>query len=165
MLLRSIFLTGVFFAIATQGHAQTLTRIAATFDYWTATCITPPKTCEMVQVQTVKDQPNPVGQITVKRTAKDQPYRIFFQVPANVWLQAGIKLTTRPNETPMTAQFKWCVPARCLADTDLPGNLIDKFRKLTEAGEEQFKDATERDVSIPVSFKGFGPALDWMEKQ
>jgi invasion protein IalB len=156
--------------IAEQGHAQVPQRTTATFDDWTVSCAVTPgqgnqKTCEMVQGQTLKDQPNPVGQVTMSRPAKTQPYRIFFQVPPNIWFQTGIKFAAQANQPPLVAQLRWCLPSRCLADADLTDAVINKLRTYNEPGSEQYKDAAQQDVSLSVSLKGFGPALDWMEKQ
>jgi invasion protein IalB len=150
--------------------SQSPQRIAVTYDDWTVSCVAAPisegkKSCEMVQSQTVHDQPNPVGQITISRPAKNEPFKIFFQVPANVWMQTGIKFTTDEKEPGLAATFKWCIPARCLAEADLSDTAVRKLRGRTEPAQVQFKDAAQHDISLPVSFKGYGPALDWMEKQ
>ena len=42
--------------------------------------------------------------------------------------------------------------------------VIKKLRALTTNGKLQFKDAGDRDVSVPVSFKGFGEAYDTLTK-
>jgi invasion protein IalB len=147
-----------------QGYAQTPQRTTATYDDWLVTCTTSAesqgqKSCEMVQAQTV--QQNLVGQITLSRPVKDKPYRIFFQIPTNVWLPSGIKFV---SETSLPATFKWCGPGRCLADADLGEPAVRNLRSRTEPGRVEYKDSEQHDVSLPVSFKGFGPALDWMER-
>jgi invasion protein IalB len=154
----------------TAAYAQAPQRVTAKFDDWTVSCTmgssqVGEKTCEMVQVQIMENQPNPVGQITVSRPAKNQPFKIHFQVQANVWLQTGVKFTAAPNESQLAAEFRWCLPNRCLADAILPEASINKLRSLSEPGREDYKDAAQHDVSLSVSFKGLAPALDWMEKQ
>jgi invasion protein IalB len=36
---------------------------------------------------------------------------------------------------------------------------------MTEAGQIQFKDGAVKDISLPLSFKGFGAALDALSKE
>lgn len=167
---------GVLFCLCIAGlvfnvaRAQAPQRITAAFDDWTILCSTAPaasgqKSCQLIETQRMKGQPNIVGQITISQPAKDKPYKIFFQVPANVWMQSGIKFVAQLNQAPLIAQFRWCLPSRCLADADLTVAMVGKFGSYPISGTEQYKDAAQHDVSLPVSFKGFGPALDWMEKQ
>lgn len=148
--------------------AQAQQRITAKFDDWTVSCIAPPssavKTCELLQAQT-KGSSNPIGQITISRAAKSEPFKIFFQVPPSVWFQTGIKFVAQPSQAPLLAQFRWCLPSRCLADVELSEAAVSKFGSYAMPGAEQYKDAAQHDVSLSVSFKGFGPALDWMGKQ
>jgi invasion protein IalB len=150
-------------------YAQAPERITARFDDWTVSCANPlppaAKTCEMVQSQTMKGQSNPVGQITISRPAKNQPFKFFFQVPANAWFQTGIKFVAQPDQPALVADFRWCLPSRCLADVELSETAVSKFGSYTAPGSEQYKDAAQHDVSLPVSFKGFAPALEWMGKQ
>ena len=39
------------------------------------------------------------------------------------------------------------------------------MRALTVQGRFEFKDAAQRNVAIPVSFKGFGQAYDALSKE
>ena len=172
--LRTITAISLLLVTMNQIYAQSPQRIVATFGDWTVTCVAPSNkgsalACELVQVQTkkgqahnVKSQAHTAGQITISRSGKNQPFKIFFQVPPNVWNQAGIKFVSQPNQAPLVMQFKWCLPSRCLAEADLPKGTLDKFRTLTEPGREEYKDAAQHDVTLSVSFKGFGPALEWL---
>jgi invasion protein IalB len=153
-----------------QAYGQEPQRTAATYGDWTVSCVMaqPPedqRSCEMVQSQTIPGQPNPVGQITLRRPAKNDPFRIFFQIPANVWLQTGVKFVSDDKESGLVATFKWCIPSRCLADADLNDAALKKLRARTDPGRVEFKDATQHDVTLPVSFKGFAPALDLMQSR
>jgi invasion protein IalB len=42
--------------------------------------------------------------------------------------------------------------------------MVKKLRTRSANGKLLFKDAAQRDVTIPVSFKGFGSAFDAMSK-
>jgi invasion protein IalB len=77
--------------------------------------------------------------------------KIFFQVPADVSLQAGTKFVFDDKEAGLAAQFRWCIPQRCLADTGLPGLVVNKIRSRTETARVEYKDALQHDISLPVS--------------
>jgi invasion protein IalB len=57
--------------------------------------------------------------------------------------------------------YNVCVPAACMIRDDV----IRKLRAATEQGKLMFKDANQRDVSLPVSFKGFNPAYEALSKE
>jgi invasion protein IalB len=87
------------------------------------------------------------------------------QVPINVWLPANVQLTTGDKDPGLPATYKRCVPAYCFADADIKDDVIRKLRSVTESGKLQFKDANQKDVALPVSFKGFGTAFDALAKE
>jgi invasion protein IalB len=121
--------------------------------------------CEMVLAQKIEGQTNTVGQITISRPSKKDPLKIFFQTPANVWLQTGTKFVSDEKEPALVAAFRWCLPSRCLAHAEFNDATVSKLYRQTEPGRVEYKDAAQHDVSIPVSFKGFAPALDFMKRQ
>jgi invasion protein IalB len=166
--LSSGLLVGALISNLTHAHAQGPQRSTATYDDWTLVCIMPSegrKSCEIVHTQVAQGQSEPVGQVAISRPAKDQPTKIFLQVPPNVWLQNGATFVFDDKVPGLIATFQWCAPSRCLAEADLPTAAIAKMRARTEPGKVEYKEATQRDVSTPVSFKGFAAALDAMEKQ
>lgn len=144
-------------------------RTTATYEDWTVRCEsrgTPPvKQCEMVQAVTAQGQANPVTQVAVGRANAKDPVRMVFQLPVNVWIPAGVRFTFDAKTQPVPAIFKWCAPAACFADIDLNNDLIKRIRGQTAQGRFEFKDAGQRDVAIPVSFKGFGQAFDALLKE
>jgi invasion protein IalB len=75
-----------------------------------------------------------------------------------------VKLVYDDKEQPLLATFKRCIPAGCFADVDLTADLARKLRARTVNGKFEFKDSTQRDIAIPVSFKGFGTAYDALLK-
>ena len=87
----------------------------------------------------------------------------MLQVPVNVSLSAGVKVTTPDNTTVLAANFDRCVPAGCVAEADMPDKLIATLRGLKTNGELRFISAGKQDVTIPVSFNGFGDAHDAMK--
>jgi invasion protein IalB len=137
----------------------------ATYDDWTVRCEAHDavKTCEMEQTSQVQGQP--VSQIAIGRPSKTAPLRIVFQVPINVWLPAGVTFTLDDKDPGVSATFKRCVGNGCFADTDLPSALANRLHAQTQNGKLLFKDAAQRPVTIPVSFKGFAAAYDAMARE
>jgi invasion protein IalB len=144
--------------------AQVPQLTTATYDDWTVRCEMHEtvKTCEMEQTSQIQGQP--VSQIALGRASKGAPLRVVFQVPINVWLPAGVTLVLDDKDPGISATFKRCVGNGCFADAELNDETVRKLRARTANGKLLFKDATQRDVTIPVVFKGFGPAFDAMSK-
>jgi invasion protein IalB len=146
-------------------YGQVPQLTTATYDDWTVRCEMHDsvKTCEIEQTSQLQGQP--VSQIALGRPSKTAPFRIVFQVPINVWLPAGVTLVLEDKDPGISATFKRCVGNGCFADTDLGDDAIKKLRARSANGKLLFKDASQRDVTIPVFFKGFGPAFDAMSKE
>jgi invasion protein IalB len=120
----------------TPSYAQMPQRTTATYADWTVSCMTVPnsgdkKACAIVQTQ--QGDKGPVG-ITVGRATKNDAYKIFLQIPSNVWLQSGASFRADEAGLNLTAPFRWCVPARCLADADLSDADVEKLRAQKESG-------------------------------
>jgi len=145
-------------------------RTTATYEDWTVRCEmrgTPPvKFCEMVQAVTAPGQSNPVTQIAIGRASPKDAVKMVFQLPVNVWIATGVKFNYDPRVPPLAAPLRWCAPAGCFADLELKDDMVKRLRALTTVqGRFEFKDAGQRDVAIPVSFKGFGLAFDALTKE
>lgn len=141
-------------------------RTTAVYDDWTLLCLfqaDKPKQCEIFSVQTLAEQNTAVGQISISRPEKSGPYKLIVQTPPNAWLQAGVKLSVEEKDS-VTASFKWCVSTRCAAEGDAAKPLIDRLARQTNPSSFVFKDAAQNDITIAVSLKGFGPALEALEK-
>lgn len=144
-------------------------RTTASYEDWTVRCETlgtpAVKSCEMVQVVTAQGQASPVTQVAIGRPGSKEPVKVVFQLPVNVWIPGGVKFVYEAKAAPLAAGFKWCAPAGCFADLELNNDMARRLRGLTAQGRFEFKDAGQRDVTIPVSFKGFGQAFDALMKE
>ena len=163
---RMLVWTAVALLLGSSGavRAQVPQLTTATYDDWTVRCAMHDtvKSCEMEQASQMQGQP--VSQIALGRPNKTAPLRAVFQVPINVWLPAGVKLVLDDKDPGISGTFKRCLGNGCFADTELNDETVKKLRARTTNGKLLFKDAAQRDVAIPVSFKGFGPAFDAMSK-
>ena len=155
-------------AIADPAVAQQSTT--ATYEDWVLRCETQPvppakKSCDMEQMTQVKGAPNPLSRAAVTRPAPGQPVKLTVQVPVNVSFATPLRIRISDKEPEFSAPFRRCAPAGCFAELDLKDDVIKKMRTATETGKIMFKDAADRDVAIPLSFKGFGAALDALMKE
>lgn len=170
---RSWLIAGIVASIAAPAGAQAPQRTTATYDDWTVRCeAVPPapsqparKSCEMFQVTQAQGQPNPVTQIAIGRAAKTDPFKLVMQVPVNVWIASGVKLVYDDKQQGLSGTYKRCIPVGCFAEVDVNDDMIKKLRARTDPGRLEFKDASQRDVAIPASFKGFGQAYDALLKE
>lgn len=158
--------TALISAVAGSAVAAAPQRTTATYGDWTLRCVMQGQTkvCEMAQSMQIKGQTRPITQIAIGRQAKNDPMRIVFEVPINVWLPDGVKLTTDNKKLEISATFTRCMPIGCFADVEISKAQIKDLRDLKKAGKLQFKDAGKQQIAIPVSFKGFGDAYDAMQK-
>jgi invasion protein IalB len=164
---KSVFFLLITWISISYAQAQMPQHTIATYDDWTISCtmaLGREKSCELVQSQLVQGQTAPVSQITITRPTKSGPFAIFFQVPPNVWLKAGVNLSTADKDTTIAASFIWCTPTRCLAQADLSDVTIKKLNLVSDPGGLSWKDATQREVTVPVSFKGFSYAASAMNE-
>ena len=163
-------LAGAFLLAATNAaSAQTPQQTTATYEDWIVRCETlagppPKKSCEMVQSTQMQGQ-GVISQVAVGRPVKGQPVKIVVQLPNGVWLPTGVKLSAAGVSDPgLVGTFKRCLNG-CFADFEVKDDTIKKLRSMTEPGQIQFKDGTVKDISLPLSFKGFGAALDALSKE
>jgi invasion protein IalB len=151
--------------------SQTPQRTTASYGDWVVRCETqtgppPQKACDMEQLAQVQGQTSPISRVAIPLPAKGEPLKLFVQLPVNASLVAPIRITTDAKDAGISTPFRRCVPAGCFGELELKDDVQKKFRAATEAaGKIQFKDAGERDVAIPLSFKGFAQAFDALLKQ
>jgi invasion protein IalB len=152
-------------AAAAAGWAQTPQHTTAVYDDWTIRCDMngSSKTCDLAQSTQMQGQL--VSLIVIGRASKTEPLRIVFQVPINVWLPAGVTLATDKGAKVVSATLKRCLGGGCFADAEIKEDVVSKLRGETENGKLLFTDAAQKEVALPVSFKGFAVAYDTMVKQ
>lgn len=132
----------------------------ATYQDWLVRCVSQEsgKVCEVVQNLQVQGQ-GVVASIAVGRTDPKSPMSLVIQVPQGVWLPSGVKFQVSEKSKPLSLEYKKCAQA-CVAEVQLDAAAVQSMKTATENGNFTFDDGAKRSVSLPVSFKGFGPALD-----
>jgi invasion protein IalB len=145
-------------------------RTTATYGDWVVRCDVvagPPeqKTCDMEQLAQVQGQANPISRVAIPLPPKSETPKLFVQLPVNVALAAPIKVMADGKDAGVTTPFRRCVPAGCFGELELKDDLQKKFRAASEPGKITFNDASDHEVTIPLSFKGFAQAYDALLKQ
>jgi invasion protein IalB len=150
---------------------QTPQRTTASYGDWVVRCETvpgppPQKNCDMEQLAQVQGQAQPISRVAIPLPPKGEGPKMFIQLPINVSFAAPLKITADAKDPSISTPFRRCVPAGCFAEVELKDDLQKKFRAAAaESGKIVFKDAAERDVTIPLSFKGFAQAFEALLKQ
>ncbi len=150
---------------------QTPQRTTASYGDWVVRCETTPgpplqKNCDMEQLAQVQGQAQPISRVAIPLPPKGEGPKLFVQLPINVSFAAPLKITTDAKDAGISTPFRRCVPAGCFAEVELKDDLQKKFRAAsTEPGKIVFKDAADRDVTIPLSLKGFAQAFEALLKQ
>ena len=146
--------------------AQTPQSTSATYGDWVVHCERGDQgaVCEMTQTTQVKDTNQVATVIAIGAAKGNAPTKVAFQIAVNVWLQTGIALTTSDGQSVIASNFVRCVPNACFAETEVSQNALVKLRAMKDQGSLRFKDASQKDVSVPVSFRGFNQAYDALSK-
>jgi invasion protein IalB len=152
------------------GGDETPQRTTATYDDWVVQCQsqsgTPSeKVCDMAQMTQVQGKNIPFSRVAILRPVKGQPIKLIAQLPVNVSFAANVRIQLSDTDSGLAAPFARCVPAGCFAEFDIKDDVLQKLRVASGAGKLSFADSTGHDVTVPVSFKGFGQAFDALAKE
>ena len=157
-------LMGVFGSVSGPAMAQPASQpetTTATYQDWVVRCTTTPekvRACEIVQNLQVEGQ-GVVASIALGKADAKAPLRLVVQLPAGVWLPTSVAFSVSEKAKPLQLEYKRCLQA-CFADIELDAAAVQALRTATEPGSFSFDDGARRPVKLPVSFKGFAPALD-----
>ena len=147
-------------------------RTTASFGDWTMRCErrrdsgTPVKLCELSQAIQRAGDAGPLAQLAVGRVAASDPMKLTVVLPLNVALAAAPKVAADTKDGPsMQTTWQRCIPAGCLASATLSDDLLKKLRVAGETGKLDYRDAGDREVSLPFSLRGLPEALDALTRE
>jgi len=152
-------------AAASSDPAQT----TATYGDWVLRCVRPdggtgPRACEVVQTMVLQSQQQPVAQVALGYDKND--LRLTLLVPPAIALGRGPVLGVAGATAPhFDLVWRRCLPNGCFADTQVGAELLKLLRSRTEPLQIVFKDAGDRDTTLPFSMRGLLPALDALAKE
>jgi invasion protein IalB len=154
---------------APAGATDSPERTTAVFGDWSVQCVTRNpggKLCEMVQA-TQNQQQQPVSVLAIGRLTRTDPLRLVARVPVNALVAQPARLTLEGDQ-PLTLPFRHCNPSGCFAEFELRDEaVLRRLRGRTpeQRGKLEFRDPAGQEVDIPVSFRGFGAALEALQKE
>jgi invasion protein IalB len=145
-------------------------QTTATYGDWVLRCVrtgdktSGPRACEVVQTMVLQGQQQPVAQVALGYDKHD--LRLTLLVPPAVSFTRSPALGVAGAATPhYDLTWRRCLPTGCFADVQVGPELTKLLRSRTEPMQFSFKDAGERDVALPFSFRGLVPALDALAKE
>jgi invasion protein IalB len=123
------------------------------------------RVCGIVQTVQAQGQQNPILQISIAPPAAKEPMKLTVLAPVNISFPSVARMGVDDKDA-QPAELTWhrCVPAGCVAESELKDELVKRWRAQTGGGVVQIVDAAGRDVGIPFSFRGFAQALDALLK-
>lgn len=132
----------------------------ATYQDWVVRCVAGDtgRVCEVVQNIQAQGQ-GLIASVAVGRADPKAPLRLVVQLPAGVWLPAGVKVQIAEKAKPVQLVFTRC-PQGCFAEAELDAAALQALKAASEPGSFTFEDGARRPVTLPLSFKGFTAALD-----
>jgi len=152
-------------AIPGADPAQT----TATYDDWVLRCVRTgdgkgPRACEVVQTMVLQGQQQPVAQVALGYDKND--LRLTLLVPPAISFSRGPVLGVGAAPAPnFVLAWRRCLPTGCFADVQVGPDLLKLLRSPGEPLRITFKDAGERDATLPFSLRGLVPALDALAKE
>lgn len=145
-------------------------RTTASYGDWVLQCFTntsPPSepSCDISQVTQLQGKNLPFSRIAVAHPERGKPIKLVVQVPVNVSFATQVHIQTSDDDPGFVAPFASCTPNGCFAEFELKDELLKKLHDATSVGKITFADAGEHDISVPISFNGFGFAYDALAKK
>ena len=141
----------------------------ATFGDWVMRCsrIDSGSTtnCEVAQTLQVQGQ-GPIAEIAFGRPPGNPSagMRIVVVLPNNVTFAGPVQMSVDEKDKAVDLTYRRCLPSGCFADTEARDDILVKWRAQTGRGRLAFKDGSNRDLTLPFSFRGLAQALDAMAK-
>jgi invasion protein IalB len=138
----------------------------ASYGDWTARCEKhggerAQRICEAVQTVQLPDRQVAVAQIAFGRAASGDPLKLVVVLPVDVWFPSSVKVAAN-DKGGGAVELAWrrCLPVGCFAESASSDEAARRWRGETGQGRITYKDGVNRDVSLPVSFRGLAQALD-----
>lgn len=126
----------------------------------------PPRTCEISETLEAADHSGPLAKLSIGRPqgGKGTLFAIVI-VPNNISFPSAVHIRTDDKDI-WGVRLDWvrCIPGGCFAQTELAEATINYWHGLDTQGEIRFPDSSGEEVALPLSFHGFGAALDALNK-
>ena len=142
----------------------------ASFGDWVLRCQKLPQSatgrvCEVAQTMQVQGQNAPVAQFAIGRGSNSEPLRATAVVPPSISFPSNVQVALGKDASPLELDWRRCLPGACFADLVVKEDQLKRWRAASENGRLIFKDAAGREIAVPLSFQGLGPALDALARE
>lgn len=145
-------------------------QTTATYGDWVLRCVRTgdggagPRVCEVVQTMVLQGQQQPVAQVAIGYDKTD--LRLTLLVPPAISLSKVPTVGASGGAAPhFDLAWRRCLPQGCFADTVVNPDLLKALRARTDPLQIVFKDAGERDATLPFSLRGLSASLDALAKE
>jgi invasion protein IalB len=145
-------------------------RTTASFGDWVTRCETVGKpakrVCEAALVMTLQGQTSPVAQVAIGSPEAKGPKQLTLVVPSNIAFAAKPQIAAaKAGAAPIDLVWQRCTPGGCFASNPVSDAVLTTLSAETEPGRIGFKDAADREIALPLSFRGLAQALDALGKE
>ncbi len=124
------------------------------------------RVCEVAQQIRAQDQQQPIAELAIGRLKKGDPLHLTLVLPNNVALPGAPTFTANGDQPePLDLGWRKCLAGGCFADAIVKDDMLRRWKGLTSPGHITWKDASGRDITIGVSFRGLAQALDALGKE
>lgn len=145
-------------------------RTAASFGDWLLRCenvaAQPQRVCEVAHMLVAQGQTAPIAQVAIGRQAPGELERLTVVLPPNIAI--GVKpsiVTVRTGAVPFELTWQRCLPGACFASAEIPSAVIGDLAAQPEPGKIVFRNGADRDMVLPLSFRGLSQALAALAKE
>ncbi|TAL80302.1 MAG: hypothetical protein EPN75_07735 [Beijerinckiaceae bacterium] len=123
------------------------------------------RACEISETIESQDRSGPVAKISIGRPGGSGPLHAIVILPNNVSFPSSVHIRTDDKDI-WGVQLDWvrCIPGGCFAETLLADATVAHWHDIETTGYIVFKDSTGQQVTLSMSFKGFGQAFDALNK-
>ncbi|MGB8278700.1 MAG: invasion associated locus B family protein [Methylovirgula sp.] len=123
------------------------------------------RACEISQTLEAPDHSGPIAKLSVGRPGGAGALHAIVILPNNVSFPSSVHI--RSDEKDVSGvQLNWvrCIPGGCFAEAVLADATVNFWHGLNSTGRITFMDSSGAEISLPMSFHGFGEALDALNK-
>lgn len=138
-----------------------------TFGDWSIVCATPnggagARACEVNTAIVLRGQTAPFARLALVRPDKEKPARLIALVPVNVSVELPVKIGVGQGKIEIDLPFKSCVPAGCVAESEISKDQIHALRASPgkAAGQLSLVDASGKAAALQFSLRGLDMAID-----
>ena len=123
------------------------------------------RVCEVVQTMQMQGRQEPVAQVALGKGPDVADLHVVIALPVDIAFPSTVLAASSDRDPhPLELAWKRCIPGACFADAIVPADTLTGCRTATASGRVEYKDASNRALRLPLSFRGLAPALDALAK-